>query len=44
MDRIVFAAVLLLAYLAAHFFIRYDNKKIEAECTFKKPSNPTDKA
>ncbi len=31
MDRIIFAAVLLLAYLAAYLFIKYDDKRIEAE-------------
>ncbi|HXD31496.1 MAG TPA: hypothetical protein VN643_10290 [Pyrinomonadaceae bacterium] len=41
MDWILFAAVLLLAYLAAHFFIKYDNKRIEAECEFTKESNHT---
>ena len=44
MDRIIFAGVLLLAYLAAYLFIRYDNKRIEAECKFKKGSNHTDRA
>ena len=36
MDRIIFFAVLLLAYLAACLFIKYDNKRIEAECKFTK--------
>jgi hypothetical protein len=31
MDRIPFAIVLLLPYLAAYSFIKYDNKRIEAE-------------
>ena len=44
MERIIFAVVLLLTYLVASLFIKYDNKSIEAECTFKKGSNPTDKA
>jgi len=44
MDRILFAAVLLLEYLAANLFIKYDNKRIEAECKFKKGSNHTDRA
>ncbi len=44
MDRILFAIVLLLAYLAAYLFIKYDNKRIEAECKFKKGSNHTDRA
>ena len=30
-DRISFAIVLLLAYLAAYLFIKYDDKRIEAE-------------
>ena len=41
MDRIIFAAVLLLAYLAAYLFIEYDNRRIEAECKAKKVSNHT---
>jgi len=44
MDRIPFAIVGLLAYFAAYFFIKYDNKRIEAECKFKKGSNHNDKA
>jgi hypothetical protein len=44
MDRILFAAVLLLAYLAGCLFIKYDNKRIEAECKFMKRSDYTDKA
>jgi hypothetical protein len=44
MDRIPFAIVGLLVYLAAHFFIKYDNKRIEAECKFKKGSDHTDRA
>jgi hypothetical protein len=43
MDRIIFFAVLLLAYLAAYLFIKYDNKRIEAECKFTKRSDSTDK-
>ncbi len=44
MDRILFAAELLLAYLAASLFVKYDNKRIEAECKFQKESNNTDRA
>jgi hypothetical protein len=44
MDRIIFFAVLLLAYLAANLFVKYDNKRIEAEGKFKKRSDYTDKA
>jgi hypothetical protein len=44
MDRILFAAVLLLAYLAVYLFIKYHEKRIEAECKFKKGSNHPDKA
>ena len=44
MDRIPFAIVGLLVYLAAYFFIKYDNKRIEAECKFTKRSDYTDKA
>jgi hypothetical protein len=44
MDWIVFGAVLLLAYLAAHLFIKIDNKRIEAECKITKRSDCTDKA
>jgi len=44
MDRILFAAMLLLAYLAAYLFIKYDDKRIEAECKFQKGSNHTGKA
>lgn len=44
MDRILFVIVLLLAYLAAHLFVKYDNKRIEAEGKFKKGSNHTDGA
>ena len=44
MDRIIFAAVLLVAYLAAYLFIKYDNKKIEAECKLTKRSDSSDKA
>jgi hypothetical protein len=44
MDRVIFFAVLLLAYLAADLFIKYDDWKIEAECKFKKGSDQTDKA
>jgi hypothetical protein len=44
MDRILFAAVLLLAYLAAYLFIKYDNKRIGAECKFPKQSDYIDKA
>ena len=36
MDRIIFAVVLLLAYLAAYLFIKYDDKRIEAECKVHK--------
>lgn len=43
MDRIIFAVLLLLAYLAACLFIKYDNKRIEAECKFKKESNHTNR-
>ncbi len=43
MDRIPFAIVLLPAYLAAYLFIKYDDKRIEAECKFQKGSNHTDK-
>jgi hypothetical protein len=31
MDRIIFFTVLLLAYIAANLFVKYDNKRIEAE-------------
>jgi len=41
MDRIIFFGVLLLAYLAANLFVKYDNKRIEAEGKFKKGSNHT---
>jgi hypothetical protein len=44
MDRILFVAVLLLAYLAAHLIIEWDNKRIEAQCRFTKRSDYTDKA
>ena len=44
MDRIIFFAVVLLAHLAAYLFIKYDEKRIEAECKFKKGSNHTDQA
>jgi hypothetical protein len=44
MDRIMFFVVLLLAYLAGFLFIKYDNKRIEAECKFTKRSDYTDKA
>jgi len=44
MDRIIFAAVLLLAYLAAFIFIKYDNKRIEAECKLTKRSDYNDRA
>jgi len=43
MDRIIFVAVLLLAYLAANLFVNYDNKRIEAKCKFTKQPNSTDK-
>lgn len=43
MDRIIFAVALLLAYLAAYLFIKYDNKRIEAECKLTERSNSTDK-
>ena len=41
MDRIPFATVLLLAYIAANLFVKYDNKRIEAECKLKQGSNHT---
>ena len=44
MDRVLFAGVLPLVYLAAYLFIKYEEKRIEAECKFKKGSNHTDKA
>jgi hypothetical protein len=44
MDQILFVVVLLLAYFAAHLFIRWDNKRIEAECKFTKRSDHTGKA
>jgi hypothetical protein len=44
MDQILFFIVLLLAYLAANLFVKYDNKRIEAECKFTKRSDYTDKA
>jgi len=44
MDGIIFFAVPLLAYLAAYLFIKYDDKRIEAECKFTKRSDYTDKA
>ena len=34
MDWIIFAAVLGFVYLAAMLFVKYDNKRIEAECKF----------
>jgi hypothetical protein len=39
MDQILFVIVLLLAYFAAHLIIKWDNKRIEAECKFKKRSD-----
>ena len=39
MDRVLFAIVLLLAFLAAHLIIKWDNKRIEAECKFTKRSD-----
>lgn len=39
----MFFAVLLLAYLAGCLFIKYDNKRIEAECKPMKRSDYTDK-
>jgi hypothetical protein len=44
MDQIIFFTVLLLAYIAANLFVKYDNKRIEAECIFTKGSNRTEKA
>ena len=44
MDQILCVVVLLLAYLAAHLFIGWDNKRIEAECEFTKRSDHTGKA
>jgi hypothetical protein len=44
MDLIIFLAVLLLAYFVAHLIIKYDNKRIEAECKFTKRSAYTDEA
>jgi hypothetical protein len=44
MDRIIFFAVLLLAYLGAYLIIKYDDKRIEAECNFQKGSNHIDEA
>lgn len=43
MDQILFLIVLLLAYLAALLFVKYDNKRIEAECKFTKRSDSIDK-
>jgi len=44
MDQILFFVVLLLAYLAANLFVKYDNKRIDTECKFPKGSNRTNSA
>ena len=44
MDRIIFAAVLLLVYLAALLVIKYDYKRIEAEVKSTKRSDYNDRA
>ena len=44
MDKILFVGVPVLAYFAAHLFIRWDNKRIEAECKFTKRSDHTNRA
>jgi hypothetical protein len=44
MDQILFFVALLLAYLAATAYVKYDNKRIEAECKFTKASNRTHRA